>query len=522
MSPTSSQMQKVEPSRIVSCGNTLRVLGSCSGNPYRTALGQGFDDELVDVDVEWPSEGEDDAFGDVFWTEGVDAFVRRLRLLLVAAETDSREVRLDEAGIDRRQPDRPAEQVLAERVREAAHGELRGDVDGGVLVGLAAGDRAHVDDVPAVADVRQAETRHPDQALDVRLQHGLLIFFGRLPKGVAPEAEAGVVDEDVKPAELADRGLDEPLAAFLVSNVELELDLRFELVDAAGAAGDASAFARERGRRRGADAARGARDDCCLSSEARHNRRRLACCCQQGFAATKVQLRPLRREERLSLRELGVCLRTATRGGEGLGRMQTCDRLGSLRTDSLVDGRSGREVALRYCNACLEPRRRRHELSLLQVLLLAANVEHEPGQVLDEPLVELGREREELVDELLGLAALAVEQKRPGMDFQPGMQQLRVPDRARELEATSGVGERGAHVALSHEGAARHHQDWADEVVVYVSHLRQELARRAQALLPGARHLEQHDLFALEPSHRSGLRRQPEAVLALPIELQLA
>src|SRR6266516_125962 len=215
-------------------------------------------------------------------------------------------------------------------------------------------------------------------------------------------------------------------------------------------------------------------------------RRRLARGRQQGLAAPKVQLGPLRREERLGLRELGVGLRTATRGGERLGPMQTCDRLGSFRTDSLVDGRSGREVALRYCNACLEPRRRRHGLRLLQVLLLAANVEHEPRQVLDEPLVELGREREELVDELLGLAALSVEQKRPGMDFQPGMQQLGVPDRARELEAALGVGERGAHVALSHEGAARHHQDWADEVVVYVSHLRQELARRAPALLPGA------------------------------------
>src|SRR5436190_7882006 len=276
MSPTSSQMQKVEPSRIVSCGNTLRVLGSCSGNPYRTALGQGFDDELVDGDVEGSGEREEDAFGDVFWTEGVDAFVRRLRLLLVAAETDSREVRLDEAGIDRRQPDRPAEQVLAERVGEAAHGELRGDVDGGVFVGLAAGDRAHVDDVPAVADVRQAETRHPDQAVDVRLQLHLLVFFGRLPKRVAAKAEAGVVDQDVEPAELADRGLDEPPAAFLVRDVELELDLRLQLVDAAGAAGDAGSLAGERGRRRGADAARGARDDRGLSLEARHDRRRLA------------------------------------------------------------------------------------------------------------------------------------------------------------------------------------------------------------------------------------------------------
>src|SRR5437867_3156063 len=103
------------------------------------------------------------------------------------------------------------------------------------------------DDVPTVADMRQAEAGHPEQSVDVGFQHRVLIFFGRLPKGIAPEAEAGVVDEDVEAAELADRGLDEPLAALSVGDVELELDLRLQLVDAAGAACAASALARERG-----------------------------------------------------------------------------------------------------------------------------------------------------------------------------------------------------------------------------------------------------------------------------------
>jgi hypothetical protein len=156
------------------------------------------------------------------------------------------------------------------------YSELRRHIDRGILVGLAPSDRAHVDDVPAVADIRQAEACDPDQALDVRLQHRLLIFLGRLPKGVAPEAESGVVDEDVQASELADRCLDEPLAALSVGDVELELDLRLQLVDAAGAACDASALACERGCRRGADAARGARDDRGLSLERGHNWRRLA------------------------------------------------------------------------------------------------------------------------------------------------------------------------------------------------------------------------------------------------------
>src|SRR6476620_4489430 len=179
----------------------------------------------------------------------------------------------------------------------------------------------------AVADVRQAESCHPDQAVDVGLEHSLLVLFASLPEGVAAEPEAGVVDEDVESAELAERDVDELFAALPVRDVELELDLGLQLVDPPRTAGDASTLPGECGRGRRADAARGARDDRGLSLEARHNRRRLTCGCQQSFAAAKVWLCALRLEERLRLRELGVGL-GAPPGGRGvLGGMQTRDRL---------------------------------------------------------------------------------------------------------------------------------------------------------------------------------------------------
>src|SRR5436305_1012324 len=59
------------------------------GDPHRARLGQGLDDELVDVDVAGTRDREENAFGHVFGTEWVDAFVRRLRLLLVAAEANA-------------------------------------------------------------------------------------------------------------------------------------------------------------------------------------------------------------------------------------------------------------------------------------------------------------------------------------------------------------------------------------------------------------------------------------------------
>src|SRR3954470_3997386 len=217
MSPTSSQMQKVEPSRIVSWGK------STPGVPNRAALSKRLDDELVDVDVRRPGEHEDDAFGDVLGAERVKALVRRLRLLLVAAEAHTREVGLDEAGIDCAQPNWPAKQVFAEGVREPAHSELGSDVDGRVLVRLPPGDRAEVDDVPAVRDVRQAKPGHPHQAVDVRLEHGLLVFLSAFPERIAAEAEAGVVDEDLDRAELRNGVLQEALTTLRIGDVELLL-----------------------------------------------------------------------------------------------------------------------------------------------------------------------------------------------------------------------------------------------------------------------------------------------------------
>src|SRR5206468_13133763 len=96
---------------------------------------------------------EQDAFGGVVGVERPAPPVDGRRLFLVAAEADAREVGLDEPRVDGREPDRAAEQVLAERVGEAAHRPLGGDVERGVRVRLAAGDRAEVDDVAAVAQV---------------------------------------------------------------------------------------------------------------------------------------------------------------------------------------------------------------------------------------------------------------------------------------------------------------------------------------------------------------------------------
>ena len=200
-------------------------------DPAAARLGEGLDHHLVDVHVQRPREREEDAVRDVVRGQRLDALVRRLRCRLVALEADERELGLREPGIDGRDPDRAAEEILAQAVDEASDRELRGDVHRGVRVRLPARDRAGEQDVAAVAHVRQREARDADRAVDVRVQDGRLVLGIRLGEGVAPEREPGVVVEDVDPAELGRGARDERRAALLVGDVERKRDVRVDPLD---------------------------------------------------------------------------------------------------------------------------------------------------------------------------------------------------------------------------------------------------------------------------------------------------
>ncbi len=174
---------------------------------------------------------------------------------------DERELGLRQPRVDRRDPDRAPEEVLAQPVDEAAQRELRGHVHRGVLVRLPARDRAREQDVALVADVREREPRDPDRAVDVRVQDGRLVLRRRLGEWVAAEREPRVVVEDVDPAELLDGTIDERHAARLVGDVERKRDVRLDPLDAPSAPGDAHSGLAQLAHGRGAEAARGARDD---------------------------------------------------------------------------------------------------------------------------------------------------------------------------------------------------------------------------------------------------------------------
>ena len=83
-------------------------------------------------------EREHHAVGDLVGSDRIDALVDSGSRVLVATESNDGELRLHEACVNRRDPDRAAEQILPERVAEPANGELGRDVRRAVRVRLPA------------------------------------------------------------------------------------------------------------------------------------------------------------------------------------------------------------------------------------------------------------------------------------------------------------------------------------------------------------------------------------------------
>ena len=212
-------------------------------------------------------EGEHHAVGDLVRGHRLDTFVDRIGGTLVAAEPDDGELRLDEARVDRRDPDRPAQEVLPEGVREAADGEFRGDVRRPVRVGLPPGDRAHEHDVALVAEVGQCESSDAEDAVDIRVQDTLLVVGRRVGERCPSERQTRVVEEDVHSTEPGYRLLDERRRARLNGDVEWKRQIGVDPPCPPGPAGDAHTGLAQLAHGGGADPGRGTRDDRALAGQ---------------------------------------------------------------------------------------------------------------------------------------------------------------------------------------------------------------------------------------------------------------
>ena len=235
-------------------------------------------DDVADLHAARRVDDIGDRIGDVVGRQWLDVFVDVRRTFLVAVEAHFGKRRLDHPRLDRRDLDIRRHAIDADAVGERLDGGLRRAIDGSARVRVEAGRRAEVHDVAAVAlDHRgQKRVRDEEQAFDVRVDHLEDVFFVRLIIRLEAAREAGVVDEHVRRAKFFEHDGRRLVDARRIRDIEHErrdrdvlrrfdvLLHRFEFFQAAARDDEVVAFFRERFRRRLADAARRARDECVL------------------------------------------------------------------------------------------------------------------------------------------------------------------------------------------------------------------------------------------------------------------
>jgi len=145
-----------------------------------------------------------DRLGDVVGGHRLHARVDVVRLALVAAEPDQRELGVGHARFDARDPDSGAVQVAAEVQAELVDERLRPAVHVPARVGVGAGHRAQVDHVAAPAGHHAGQDRAGavHQALAVRVDHLVPVVQVGVLGRVQAKREARVVDEHVDGREL--------------------------------------------------------------------------------------------------------------------------------------------------------------------------------------------------------------------------------------------------------------------------------------------------------------------------------
>lgn len=251
------------------------------------SLSDGEDVELGNVDVGRAERAPDNLLGNVLGDERLKALVDGLGLVLVAAEADDGEVGLDESGRDLGHADARVDELLHETLRERLDGVLDGAVHRAADVGLAASERANVDDVARVllAHRREEDLRHLDERDEVRVDHEVDVLQLNVARTLSTDGTAGVVDEHVEALDASVlEHLRESVDGSAVVDVErLDGDLGSEtkLLGSGGSVGgdllksvlttreqdQVQTSLREQDRGRGTDTGRSAGDDGCESAQ---------------------------------------------------------------------------------------------------------------------------------------------------------------------------------------------------------------------------------------------------------------
>ena len=216
----------IHPGRRALCRNSLRRRAPV--DLMNGGLVRAFDEQLVNVYVRRPAGDPNERFGDIFGSEGFDAFVNFLCALGVALEADDRKFSLGQAGIDGADAHARAIKFEAQRLGDLQFSSFRPAVSRTAFIRHPPCDRSNVDDdAPGVVGHQwQARARHAQHPEDIGLHHELPIFVLRLRYLVQALCPTGIVNQHIQLVAVAARPLHERLDAAGLADIE-KMCMRF-------------------------------------------------------------------------------------------------------------------------------------------------------------------------------------------------------------------------------------------------------------------------------------------------------
>ena len=167
--------------------------------------------------------------GDVLGGQRLDILIDLGGLFVIAMEAHIGELgAAAQTGLDIGHAQGSAGQIGAQIEAELAHEGLGRAVDVATGIGPAAGHRAEVEDMAAVAldHAGQQGARDLNQARAVGVDHGLPVVQARALRRLEPEREAGVVDQHIDGGKLGRQHGGQGLDGGTVAHIELERQQR--------------------------------------------------------------------------------------------------------------------------------------------------------------------------------------------------------------------------------------------------------------------------------------------------------
>ena len=168
--------------------------------------------------------GKDGYVSNIVACQGFDAFIDGGGTVVVSVETDVAEVGLYKSWLQIRHANGGISDIYTQTIGKCFHSGFCGTIDVAAGIGSIASYRANVDNMSTIAlhHTGHDETRHREQALDVRVDHRFPIIHRALILRLQSERQSGVVHKHINLPPFSRQFLDILRRLLAVSHIECQ------------------------------------------------------------------------------------------------------------------------------------------------------------------------------------------------------------------------------------------------------------------------------------------------------------